>query len=106
MNILAISLSALLLLAACAEKPASEHNLQAARSHGASDVRGFLQLNRDASGKVVVPANCGLWFDGCNTCSKMDEDDNAETAICTQRACMSEQLETPYCKTLHKHSGE
>lgn len=86
------------LLAACMNnEPKSSHKLDAARSHGTSDMRGFLQLDRDALGNVIVPADCVSWFDGCNSCGRMVD---GSAPICTEMACEGEPKRA-YCK---KHS--
>jgi len=34
---------------------------------------------------MIVPKNCKAWFDGCNSCHKIGENNNA---ACTKRACL------------------
>ena len=40
---------------------------------------------------AVVPNNCEVWFDGCNTC----QTNNGVIGACTRIMCFRE--ETPYC---------
>ncbi len=43
------------------------------------------------SRKTIIPAECTSFFDGCNTCSKMENG----TPACTLMAC--ETYEKPKC---------
>lgn len=49
----------------------------------------------------VAPANCKVWYDGCNTCSRSSV--NGPLA-CTLMACFAHN--TPYCKEYFSQSSE
>lgn len=46
----------------------------------------------DADGNLV-PADCSVWFDGCNNCQVSESGEMA----CTRKACAPEMMEAPQC---------
>jgi hypothetical protein len=47
----------------------------------------------------VIPKDCAVWFDGCNTCNVH----NGKVSFCTKRVCL--RLESPACQVHHSNSN-
>lgn len=70
------------------------------RAHFCNDLAGINKDKKDEKNpldKGPVTADCKVWNDGCNTCTKFTATTSNANAACTLMACPSGNLNKPFC---------
>ena len=55
----------------------------------------MIELEHPKPSPLPAPVDCSVWYDGCNTCTIMTNQDGIEDFACTKMECS--EYEKPMC---------